>query len=317
MKEAETMTFWKDFDGQLEEVSRCVNHTSKAQLRHRMRLVEMWDPQQGDCILDVGCGQGGSTEVLAAAVGEKGKVLGIDMAGLEYGAPKTIREAHALTKDSPLGDRIEFRLSTDLLDCDVDFPDGHFDMAVFALSSWHMASSDVLSRLFARVRPWAKRLGYAEWDLRPQNVNQIPHVIAALLQVHFRTVWPGSPPGDIYSLVLPEQARAMAEAAGWRILREDTTDISNDLEDGRMWEISHAFWMGEELAESRDPQVSGYAREVLSSELQLLASLCDDTQVEWLMTTGLNPESKEAFKQKRLPVGVKNMSLPTYAFLAE
>ena len=60
------MTFWKDFDGQLEEVSRRVNHMSKAQLRHRMRLVEMWAPQQGYYILDVGCGQGGSTEVFSS-----------------------------------------------------------------------------------------------------------------------------------------------------------------------------------------------------------------------------------------------------------
>jgi hypothetical protein len=228
----------------------------------------------------------------------------------------TIRDAHAFTEDSPLGSRIEFRLSTDLLSSEVDFPDEHFDLVVFALSSWHMASSGVLSKLFARVRPWAKRLGYAEWDLRPQNVNQMPHVLAALLQAHFRSVWPGSPAGDIYSLVLPEQARAMAEAAGWRVVREETTDISTGLEDGRMWEISHAFSMGEALAQSNDPYVTRYAREAISSELQLLASLCDGSQVDWLMTTSLSSESKEALKQNRLPVGGKNMSLPTYVFLA-
>ena len=255
--------------------------------------------------------------MLAAAVGDTGKVLGVDTASLDYGAPIKVRDAHAFTKDSPLGNRIEFRMSTDLLSPDVDFPEESFDLAVFALSSWHMSSPDVLSELFARVRPWAKRLGYAEWSLRPQSVNQIPHLIAVLLQVHFRTIWPGSPGGDIYSLVLPEQARAMAEVAGWKILREQTSDISTGLEDGRMWEVSHAFSMGEALAHSGDPQVQRYAREIISSELHLMASLCDESQVDWLMGTGLNSESKETLKQNRFPVGGNSMSLPTYVFVAE
>ena len=172
------MTSWQDFDKQLDEISECVNHTTRAQLRHRMAMVEMWAPQAGDSILDVGCGQGGSTEVLAAAVGDTGKVLGVDTASLDYGAPIKVRDAHAFVKDSPLGSRIEFRMSTDLLSPEVDFAEEAFDLAVFALSSWHMSSPDVLSQLFARVRPWAKRLGYAEWSLRPRTVNQVPHLIA-------------------------------------------------------------------------------------------------------------------------------------------
>ena len=92
------MTSWQDFDKQLDEISGCVNHTTRAQLRHRMAMVEMWAPQAGDSILDVGCGQGGSTEVLAAAVGDTGKVLGVDTASLDYGAPIKVRDAHAFVK---------------------------------------------------------------------------------------------------------------------------------------------------------------------------------------------------------------------------
>ena len=33
------MTFWRDFDAQLEEVSGCVNHTSKAQLSPNPPMV--------------------------------------------------------------------------------------------------------------------------------------------------------------------------------------------------------------------------------------------------------------------------------------
>ena len=51
------MTSWQDFDKQLDEISECVNHTTRAQLRHRMAMVEMWAPQAGDSILDVGCGK--------------------------------------------------------------------------------------------------------------------------------------------------------------------------------------------------------------------------------------------------------------------
>ena len=118
-------------------------------------------------------------------------------------------------------------------------------------------------------------------------------------------------------LVLPEQAKSFAASAGWKVLWDETIDVSAGLEDGRIWEISHAFWMGEALAESNASDVNGYAREAISSELDLLASLRDDAQVEWLMTTGRGSETKSIFTNGRTPIEASNTSLPTHVFLAE
>ena len=56
-------SYWTDIDLQLCEIASSVNHTTVAQLRHRMALVEFWEPAPGDPVLEVGCGQGDSAGV--------------------------------------------------------------------------------------------------------------------------------------------------------------------------------------------------------------------------------------------------------------
>ena len=79
---------------QLEEIASNFGHTTAAQLRHRMSLVEFWAPKAGDRVLEIGCGQGDCTVVLAHAVGERGKVVATDIAPPEYGAPVSLRDTH-------------------------------------------------------------------------------------------------------------------------------------------------------------------------------------------------------------------------------
>ena len=55
------------------------------QTQHRVSLVEFWEIKEGDRILEIGCGQGDCTAVLATAVGESGHVTAIDPASLDYG----------------------------------------------------------------------------------------------------------------------------------------------------------------------------------------------------------------------------------------
>jgi len=169
-----------------------------------------------------------------------------------------------------LGERIQFQLSTDLLSSEWDHPENAFDLVVFSHSSWYMSTPEAVQEMFGRVRPWAKRLGYAEWDPTPRGLRQTPHVMAVLLQLHIQTVWQQPPPSNIHSLILPEHARALAQKAGWAIADEGTINASNELEDGKEWEIYWAQEMAERLVRSEDGLVSGYAREVISSEAQLM-----------------------------------------------
>lgn len=56
-----------------------------AQTLHRLQLLQHWDIQSGSKVLELGCGQGDCTTVLAHAVGEQGSVVAVDPAELSYG----------------------------------------------------------------------------------------------------------------------------------------------------------------------------------------------------------------------------------------
>ena len=57
-----------------------------SQTLHRLELLQHWNIPTGSKVLELGCGQGDCTTVLAHAVGEQGKVVAIDPAELDYGA---------------------------------------------------------------------------------------------------------------------------------------------------------------------------------------------------------------------------------------
>ena len=285
--------YWTDADRQLGEIAGSVNHTSAAQLRHRMALVEYWAPAPGDRALEVGCGQGSCTAVLAHAVGDGGEVVAVDVESDTAGAPVSLGDAHRFMKSSEIGGRVEFHTRANLLDPRWDFPEGYFDLAVFAHSSWYMASRRELEALLARVRPWSKRLGYAEWHPRPRNARQFHHLAAVLAQLHVNSHWSrdqGRPLFNVQCMITPDQARSMAEGAGWKVMDERVTDSSVDLEDGRDWEIDNARQLARQMIASRPPSVPAAALEAGTAELALLDMLAGEPGAQ---------------------------SLPTYVFVAE
>jgi ubiquinone/menaquinone biosynthesis C-methylase UbiE len=68
-------------------VQRLLDHgaSSEPQLQHRIEILKKWDLVSGSKILEIGCGQGDCTLVLADVVGEHGHVTAIDPAPLDYG----------------------------------------------------------------------------------------------------------------------------------------------------------------------------------------------------------------------------------------
>lgn len=79
-----------------------------AQVDHRIRLANAWGIQPGSRILEIGCGQGTCTAVLAEAVGPHGHVDGVDPAPGDYGAPFTLDQAQEFLSESPVGSRISW-----------------------------------------------------------------------------------------------------------------------------------------------------------------------------------------------------------------
>jgi predicted methyltransferase len=60
-----------------------------AQTLHRLALIQHFQIVPGSKVLELGCGQGDCTTVLADAVGEAGSVVAVDPAPLTYGTSTT------------------------------------------------------------------------------------------------------------------------------------------------------------------------------------------------------------------------------------
>lgn len=61
-----------------------------SQTYHRIKLVEAWGIGPGERVLEIGCGQGDCTAVLASAVGDAGHVTAVDPGRPDYGTLTTL-----------------------------------------------------------------------------------------------------------------------------------------------------------------------------------------------------------------------------------
>ena len=209
-----------------------------AQQRYREALAAGWGISAGARILEIACGQGDMSAVLARAVGDRGHVTSVDIASPDYGAPLTLGEATALLQAGPLGERLSFRLQTDLLDEAITFAPDAFDAVVLAHGAWYFADLEQLRATLRRVRQWAPRLHFAEWDLEPQTFAQIPHLVAVLLQGLIE----GYHPDSIANVRTPfsrQQFHAILAETGWKVTDEFRADTSA-LQDGA-WEVDLAL----------------------------------------------------------------------------
>lgn len=244
-----------------------------AQTRYRARLVEGWGIAAGARVLEIACGQGDTTAVLAHAVGPNGRVVAVDAADPGYGAPVTLGESAARLLASPLGPRLDIRFGVDLLDPAVTFPDDAFDEVVLVHGGWYFADLDRLTRTLARARPWARRLRIAEWDLQPVAVEQLPHLLAVLIQ----GLVEGSNPASEANVRAPfsrERLRSVLDAAGWVVTDLVPIDTAG-LQDAD-WEIDHCLHSTLVAAERLD--LPRAVRDLVASEGDVLRALVETTR---------------------------------------
>ncbi len=161
------------------------DHDSQVQLHQtefRCRLVESWNIPVGARMLEIGCGQGDTTAVLASVVGPKGKILAVDLAESTYGAPVSLGDSAKRLLESPVGEQIEFRFQYDVMDRTSELDHNEFDVIVLAHCTWYFASLELLGAVLSRVRPLASRICMSEWDLQPEQSSQFGHFLAVLIQ---------------------------------------------------------------------------------------------------------------------------------------
>jgi len=257
----------------------------------RSEQIEFWAIQSGWRILEVGCWAGDMSIMLAAAAGEQGQVVAVDILPADSptdpyvtGSP-TLKDGTDVVKASWLGPRIEFRLGTDLMDETVQYPDRHFDMVVFNQSSFYLTSPDLLGRLFARLRPWASRLGYYEFDLRPDSLAQVPHILGLLLKSQLMLVGVSVElAGNARSLILPEDARRMAEENGWHITAQRRVESSQYLQDGIEWDPPLSVYLARQYLDGRDKAKWTHLDHLIASQARLLEQFSDQVEKRSLFT---------------------------------
>ncbi|KAL2206786.1 S-adenosyl-L-methionine-dependent methyltransferase [Sarocladium strictum] len=204
-----------------------------ASLEHRQQLVSAWEIPSGSAILEIGCGQGDFTVVLADAVGSDGLVVSIDPSPLDWGTPPIV-DAQAHLGVSPIGSRIQF-LNVDpatyLTNRESTSPP--FDFIVFGYCIWFFDRPNVLPDLLAAARPHARSVLISEFSFSTSLLEAVPHVLVAEYNAVFeavaadsRSIW-----NVRYPLSPPQMQRAV-EDAGWAMHSQQVVTPAKELLNG-------------------------------------------------------------------------------------
>lgn len=210
----------------------------RIQTEHRMKLAEFWGIKEGSKVLEIGCGQGDTTAVLAYLVGDKGFVHGMDIASPEYGSPITLGDSIDFLKKTELGNRIKIDFKMDIQSTEVNFPEGFFDYVILSHSSWYLNSADELLAILRKLKKWGKTLCFAEWDTRINANEQLPHFLSVLIQAQYEC-FKKSSISNVRTLFTPMDIRDITKEAGWNIVDETSINSSN-LQDGE-WEVKQTL----------------------------------------------------------------------------
>ncbi|PSN60137.1 SAM-dependent methyltransferase [Corynespora cassiicola Philippines] len=224
-----------------------------SQTRHRLALVQHWKIPSGSEVLEIGCGQGDCTTVLAHAVGEQGSVVAVDPAGPNYGSPYTLGQAQDHISQGPMGNRITWVRQSPLdylssLPSPSSASPQHvggskaFDIAVLVHSLWYFSTPSLILSTFRVLKQHSKRLLLAEWSLVTTHPSAQPHVLAALTQAALECRKPSSV-SNVRTVVGPERITELALAAGWQLESETRIQSEEDLLDGK-WEVSACLSSG-------------------------------------------------------------------------
>ena len=152
---------WKDTAGidlvKARELAERLEARGRAadEIDARNAYLDLLDIKAGERVLDVGCGSGVVTRAIAARVGGKGRVVGLDPSEALLSVAREIAEA------SDLGARIDFRAGSAL---QLPFADGSFDAAIAVTVLAHMPrGAAAIPELVRVVRPGG-RVGAFDFD---------------------------------------------------------------------------------------------------------------------------------------------------------
>jgi SAM-dependent methyltransferase len=202
---------------------------------HRANLVKIWSISPGSKILEIGCGQGDCTDVLAHTVGPTGHIDAVDPAPLDYGAPETLGQAQTRLSQGPIGSRITWHQAAPV-EFLASVGENVYDVAVLCHSIWYFGSTAIVLDTLRALKGKARKLCIAEYALSATEAYAMPHVLAALARMSLEAHKTVSEE-NIRSALAPNAIRDIAIESGWKLLSEKKIVPEEGLEDGR-WETN-------------------------------------------------------------------------------
>ena len=170
---------WRDVDAQPDPVQLATSLELRARTashaRLRRRFLRFVPIRPGDVVLEVGCGTGAVTRDLAALVGRRGSVVGVDPSRVILG------EARKLSR-SVGGGRITLRQADG---AQLPFADGRFDVALAITVILHVADPLRVAREMARVVRRGGGVGLQDQDF---GLVAVTHPDRALTELILKEV---------------------------------------------------------------------------------------------------------------------------------
>jgi SAM-dependent methyltransferase len=237
----------------------------------RMTLADNWGIRPGSSVLEIGCGQGDMTAVLADIVGEGGQVTAVDIADPSYGAPVSLGDAAAFLLSTPLGAKVDIRFGFDVLDDANDFSVDTFDNVVLSQCSWYFASIGQFQDIVTRIRPWARRLCFSEWDLVPRDSAQLPHLLAVLIQGQLEAAGSRGD-GNVRTPFSRETLLRALAATGWSVTSQHV--VHDPAMHDADWEVHACLEIATD--EARLALLPDAVREFVGSQVDVLRSIARD-----------------------------------------
>jgi len=171
---------WRNADGQtnVDEMAKSLEARGRtpAQARLRRRFLKFVPVKPGERVLEVGCGTGVVVRDLAALVGRRGEVVGVDA------SRRLLERARALCRRAAEGTRITLRVADG---ASLPFAAGRFDAALAVTVILHVADPVRVVREMARVTRPGGRVGLQDQDF---GVVALTHPDRALTERIMRGV---------------------------------------------------------------------------------------------------------------------------------
>ncbi|KAK4705693.1 hypothetical protein P7C70_g519, partial [Phenoliferia sp. Uapishka_3] len=275
---------------------------SSTQVSHRLELQKKWGIKEGDTVLELGCGQGDATSVMATAVGENGHVTAVDPAPMDYGSSSSIRDsipsfsflrlsggpwtlgqAQAYLTATPLGSRITW-VQSDPVDYLTSHPTSHFDVAILCHSIFYFASPLLLRQTLTTLAKHASRIIISEYALSTTTPSAHAHVLAVLTEAALECRKPTSI-SNVRTVVSPATLKRVAKEVGLKLETEGVVVPKTELQDGR-WELMAVMDEGftrqveEVVKDEREREVIYACRDACLVAIELAGGLGECTTMD-------------------------------------